>query len=95
MDKAQAFEVIEQAKIRLLTEEEAVALGLWAEQAYAANPPTGDNADAMHSGTHELIEWVVKFTKETRPTPHFNANFKRVNAQVMPWAVKCFSAVKS
>ncbi len=95
MDKAQAHEMIEQAKLRLLTEGEAVELGQWAEQAYTANPPAPDNVEAMHSGTHELIGWVVSFVKETRPTPHFNANFKLVNAQVMPWAVKCFAAVKS
>jgi hypothetical protein len=85
MNKDQAFQMIEEAKVRLLTNEEAVELGKWAESAYNENPP------APESTSHDVIDFVTKYTKETRHTPHFSSNFKLVNPQVVPWAVKCFN----
>ncbi len=98
MNKDQAFQMIEEAKVRLLTNEEAVELGKWAESAYNENPPMTEgktvHGDATYATTssHVLIEFVTKFTKETRHTAFFSPNFKLVNPQVMPWAVKCFHA---
>jgi hypothetical protein len=92
MNKDQAFQMIEEAKVRLLTNEEAVELGKWAESAYNENPPSvAVDSIKMTTTSHDVIDFVTKYTKETRHTPHFSPNFKLVNPQVMPWAVKCFN----
>lgn len=92
MNKDQAFQMIEEAKVRLLTSDEAVELGKWAESAYNENPPTQVvDTIKMTTTSHVLIDFVTKYTRETRPTPFFSQNFKLVNPQVMPWAVKCFN----
>ena len=91
MDKAQAFNMIEQAKVRLLTEEDVTELGEWAEAEFNAASPTPQVPPVTSNINHVLIDWIVQYTKETRPTPFFSENFKRVNKHVMPWAVKCFN----
>lgn len=95
MNKEQAFQLIEEAKVRLLTEEEATELGEWAEAEYKATPPSPQVPPVTSNVSHVVIDWVVKYTKETRSTPFFSENFKRMNKRVMPWAVKCFDAPKS
>jgi len=85
MDKERAFELIEEAKVRLITHEEAVELGEWAEREYDLSPPTVED----HGPKHVVIDWVVAFVKGTRPTANFVANFKLVELWVMPVVVKC------
>jgi hypothetical protein len=96
MDKGQAFELIEQAKVRLLTDAEVGELGQWAEREFKDTPVTFDDTALTPRGAqHVLIDFVVTFMKQTRRTEHFVANFKLVDAQVMPWVINCFEAPKS
>jgi len=100
MNTEQAFQLIEEAKVRPLTQAEADELGLWAKHELEATPVTHEDpaplgSTAPGSARHVLIDFITAFTKQTRPTPHFGVNFRLVNAQVMPHVVKCFEAPKS
>ncbi len=86
MDKEQAFAMIEQAKERELTDGEVASLGEWAASA-KAEPITQVEGGAV---TNSLVEWITQFTKQTRPTPLFSTNFKKVNKAVMPHVVAVF-----
>jgi len=57
MDKGQAFEMIEQAKVRLLTDEECLELGEWAGAGRAEAIAAGANF-----ASSSLVEGVVEAT---------------------------------
>lgn len=86
MDKEQAFAMIEQAKVRLLTAEECDELGEWAAVAKTEASAPGD----VNFASNPLVEWITKFTKETRSSEYFTPNFKKVNKTVMPHVVAVF-----
>lgn len=85
MNKEQAFAMIEQAKVRVLTDEECDELGAWADSAKAESI---DRGEGFPRGA--LIEWITQFTKGTRPTADFATNFKKIQKTVMPHVVKVF-----
>lgn len=90
MNREQAFKMIEEAKVRLITEAEADELGEWSKAELAANP-TQVPAGTDGQGQHVLIDFITQYTKGTRPTEHFGANFKLVNRTIMPQVVAVFS----
>ena len=92
MNKEQAFDMIEQAKVRELTDEEVAGLGAWAESTLATLEE--DRARDATMSSHPLVEWITQFTKGTRPTPLFGLNFKKVNRTVIPHVVVVFEAKK-
>ena len=81
--------MIEQAKVRELTDEECADLGAWAETAKAEDTTLEDGVVS-----NSLIEWITKYTKETRSSADFSTNFKKVNKAVMPHVVAVFNASK-
>lgn len=89
MNKEQAFEMIEQAKVRVLTDEEVAQIGEWAKAELVTNPP--GPASQVEASTHPVVEWITTYTKGTRPTEHFSANFKKVKRVVMPSVVAVFA----
>ena len=90
MDKDQVFQVIEHAKQRLLTDEEVKQVGEWAEAELAAEPPGPLPRTGEEAKNHPIVEWITAYTKGTRSTEHFEANFKKVSHVVMPCLTKVF-----
>jgi hypothetical protein len=88
MNKNEAFEMIETAKQRELTDAEVEQLGEWAKASLAEETPQPTTEGGMQ---HVLAEWITAFTKGTRPTQFFSVNFKKVNRSVMPSVVAIFS----
>lgn len=88
MNKEQAFDMIERAKVRELTDEEVADIGVWAESTLATLEE--DRARDATLSSHPLVEWITQFTKGTRPTPLFAVNFKKVNRMVMPHVIAVF-----
>lgn len=62
--------IIQAASERDLTDEEADQLAAWASQF--------QDDRGIDAATHPLFVFVTTFVRRTRPTMHFDANFKRV-----------------
>jgi len=87
MDKDQAFQMIEEAKARVLGDDEVAELGEWARAAYVTKE-TATLGDGTTGSV--LVDWITKYTKGTRQAQNFAENFKKVNRVVMPFVVKTF-----
>ena len=85
MDKEQAFQMIEEAKVRLLTDEEVSSLDAWAKEVAAAQP------QYVEGTPHALIDWITTYTTSTRASEHFSANFKKINQTVLNHVVAVFN----
>jgi len=87
MNKEQAFAMIEQAKVRMLTDEECNELGTWAE---AAKTEIVSDAGRGDLSSNSLVEWITRFTKEICQAEFFSLNFKNVSKTIMPHVVAVF-----
>lgn len=86
MNTEQALQMIEEAKVRELTDAEVEQLGEWAKaQLETAPVPTPEGGIQ-----HVLADWITAFTVGTRSTQFFAVNFKKVNRFVMPSIVSIF-----
>jgi len=77
------------ATTRFVTDAEAKKMGWHAQRVLELAEPI-----PAGGGFHPLHVFITDFTKRTRPTQFFSANFKKVNAVVMPYAIAVFSRVK-
>ncbi len=75
---------------RVATDEEVSECAAW-----AASFGDRDFGSEQEKKEHPLVRFIFEYTAKTRVTPQFSANFKKVNAAVMPHIVRLLGAQKA